>query len=77
MKYIEMMSKERSTKILNFMTHGAGVLVLGHSHISHVVNMYYILLYQYTADYLKVIMPLSSVIVNFYLFFYLTVDVEI
>ena len=29
------MTKERSTKIVNFMTPGAGVLMLGHGHISH------------------------------------------
>ena len=32
-----MMTKEGSTKIVNFMTHGAGSLVLGHRHISHKV----------------------------------------
>ena len=36
-----MMTKEGSTKIVNFMTHGAGVLVLGRGHISHVVKMHY------------------------------------
>ena len=30
-----MMTKEGSTKIADFMTPGAGVLVLGHAHISH------------------------------------------
>ena len=30
-----MMTKEGSTKIVNFITPGAGVLVLGHGHISH------------------------------------------
>ena len=29
------MTKEGSTKIVNFMTPGAGVLMLWHSHISH------------------------------------------
>ena len=33
--YIVMMTKEGSTKIVNFMTPGAGVLVLGRGHISH------------------------------------------
>ena len=47
-KYIVMMTKEGSTKIVNFMTPGAGVLMLGHGHISHKVNMQYLLLYQYT-----------------------------
>ena len=40
-KYIVMMTKEGSTKIVNFMTPGAGVLVLGHGHISHIVKMHY------------------------------------
>ena len=44
-----MMTKEGSTQIVNFMTLGAGVLMLGRGHISHIVNMYYLLLYQYTA----------------------------
>ena len=30
-----MKMKEESTKIMNFMTPGAGVLMLGHGHISH------------------------------------------
>ena len=40
-----MMTKEGSTQIINFMTPGAGVLMLGRGHISHIVNMYYLLLY--------------------------------
>ena len=31
-----MMTKEESTKIVNFMTPRAEILVLGHGHISHV-----------------------------------------
>ena len=34
-KYIVMMTKERSTQIVNFITHGAGVLMLGRGLISH------------------------------------------
>ena len=34
-----MMTKGGSTKIVNFMTPGAGVLVLGHDHISNIVKM--------------------------------------
>ena len=30
-----MMTKEGSTKIVTFMTPGAGVLMFGHGHISH------------------------------------------
>ena len=36
-----MMTKEGSTKIVNFMTPGAGVLVLGRGHISNIVKMHY------------------------------------
>ena len=44
-----MMTKEGSTQIVNFMTPGSGVLMLGRGHISQIVNMPYHLLYQYTA----------------------------
>ena len=37
--YIVMMIKEGSTKFVTFMTPGAGVLVLGHGHISHIMKM--------------------------------------
>ena len=40
-KYIVMMTKERSTKIVNFMTPWAGVLALGCGHISHIVKIHY------------------------------------
>ena len=46
-KYIVKMTNEGSTKVVNFMTHGARVLMLGHDHICHYRN--YFLLYQYTA----------------------------
>ena len=36
-----MMTKEGSTKIVTFITLGAGVLVLGRDHISHIVKMSY------------------------------------
>ena len=36
-----MMTTERSTKIVNFMTTGTGVLVLGRTHISHIVKIHY------------------------------------
>ena len=39
-KYVVMITKEGSTKIVNFMTPGAGVLVLGCGHISHIVTMH-------------------------------------
>ena len=40
-KYIVMMTKERSTKIVNFMTPWAGVIALGCGHISHIVKIHY------------------------------------
>ena len=40
-KCIVMMTKGVSTKIVNFMTPGAGVFVLGRGHISHKVKMHY------------------------------------
>ena len=36
-----MMTMEGSTKIVNFMTPGAGVFALGCSHKSHTVKMHY------------------------------------
>ena len=41
--YVVMMTKEGSTKIVNFMTPGVGVLVLGRGHISHIVKMHYLI----------------------------------
>ena len=40
-KYEVMMTKEGSTKIVNIMTPGSVVLVLGYGHISHIVKMHY------------------------------------
>ena len=37
-----MMTKKGSTKILNFMTPGAEVLVLGRGHISHLMKIHYL-----------------------------------
>ena len=37
-----MMTREGDTKIVNFMTFGEGVLVLGHGHISNIVKMHYL-----------------------------------
>ena len=36
-----MMNKEGSTKIVHFMTPGAGVLMLGCGHISQIVKMHF------------------------------------
>ena len=40
-----MMTMEGSTKIINFMTPGAEVVVLGRGHMSHIVKMRYFLSY--------------------------------
>ena len=37
-----MMTKEGSTKIVNFITHGAGVIVLGGGHKSYIVKKHYL-----------------------------------
>ena len=44
-KYIVMITNEGSIKIVSFITPGAGVLVLGCGHISHLVKMHYFLKY--------------------------------
>ena len=36
-----MISKEESTNIVNFMTSGAVILVIGRGHISHIVKLHY------------------------------------
>ena len=51
-----MMTKEGSTQIVHFMTPGAGILMLGRGHISHMVNMYYLLLYQDTAHLIAIVL---------------------
>ena len=40
-KYMVMLTEEGSTNIVNFMTPGAGFLLLGCGHISHIVKMHY------------------------------------
>ena len=51
-KCVVMMTKEGSTRIINFMTPGAGVFMLGCGHISHIVKVHYffknLLLYSHT-----------------------------
>ena len=41
LKCIVMITKEGSTQIVNFMTPGAGILVLWCGHLSHIVKMHY------------------------------------
>ena len=40
-KYVVMITKEGFTIMINFLTPQAGVLVLGHGHMSHVVKIQY------------------------------------
>ena len=42
-KFIVLMTKEGSTKIVNYMTPGAGIFVLRCGHMIHIVNMHYFL----------------------------------
>ena len=42
-KYIVMMTKEGATKIVNFMTPGAGVLEIGQGHMSYCENALFLL----------------------------------
>ena len=44
-----MMTKEGSAKIANFISIGAGGLMLGRGYMSHYMNMHYFLLDQYTS----------------------------
>ena len=39
-KYIIMMTNEGSTTIVNYMTPGSGVFVLGRGHTSHILKMH-------------------------------------
>ena len=50
-----MITKERSTKIVNFMTPGAGVLVLGCGHISHIAKVHY---------FFKIFLPYSQALIR-------------
>ena len=45
-KYKAIMTKEGSTKIVNFTTIGAGDLMLGRGYLT-IVNMHFLILYQY------------------------------
>ena len=49
------MTKEGSPKIVNFMSPGAGVLVLGCGHLSHMVKMHYFFknLHLYSQAYIR------------------------
>ena len=44
-----MMTEEGSAKNVNIINPGTRLLALGCGHISHIVKIHYLLLYQYTA----------------------------
>ena len=51
---IEMMKKKESTKVVNFMTPGVGILVLGHDHISEMQYFFFFLFtFRHGSDKLK------------------------
>ena len=72
-----MMTREGSTKIVNFRTPGTGVLMLGRGHISHyseyVVSSYLSIYSTLTA----VMMLFSYTIVDFHLFYDWAIDIQI
>ena len=79
-----MMTKEVSTQIVKFHDPWGRGSNVRHGHISHIVNMYYLLLYQYTAHWLLLclgIMMLLSytnyTMVDFHLFYDGAVDIQI
>ena len=77
------MTKEGSTKIINFMTPRAGVQMLGLAIKVIIVNMYmfYLLLYQYTAHWLLlyegILMLITYSIIDFHLFYDGAADIQI
>ena len=84
--YIVMMTKEGSTKIINFVTPGAGVLMLGPGHISHYseyvcishFNEYVVSsILSIYSTLVAIMMLLSYTIVDFHLFYDGTVDIQI
>ena len=76
------MTKERSAKIINVITIEAWGLVLGRGYILVIImNILYLLLYQYTSEWLllylgNVMLP-SYVTVDFYLFYDGAADMQI
>ena len=72
-----MMTKEGSTKIVNFMTPGAGVLLIGRGHISHIEKIHYffknLFLYSHGARVLVLgcgrVSHIAKYIISFKIFF--------
>ena len=60
------MAKEGSTKIENFMTTGAGVLVLGCGHISHIVKMHLKIVLHRSDMYLCNIVCIQCIYIKFF-----------
>ena len=79
--YIVKITKEGSARIINFLSPVEGVLMPGRGHISHIVNIHYLLLHQYTTHWLllysEVKMLHSYAIVDFYLFYNGAVDIQV
>ena len=48
-KCIGLIIKEGSTQVLNFMTPGAGILVMGCGHLGHIVKMHYVYNFFYSS----------------------------
>ena len=74
------MTKEGSTKIVNIMTPGAGVLMLGRGHISHYCE--YVVssalsIYSTLIAIVFLMMLLSYTIIDFHLFYDGAVDIQI
>ena len=75
-----MMTKDGSTQFANFMTSGAGVMMLGRGHISHcseyvlssTLRIYSTLI----TIVLRIMMLLSYTMVDFHLFYDGTVDIQ-
>ena len=77
-KYIIIMTKEGSTKIVNFMTPGTGALMLGRGHIVILHNLRSTLSICTTLIAIVLgILMVSSAIVDFYLFFDGPLDMKI
>ena len=72
-----MMTKEGSTKIVNFMTPGAAVLMLGRGHISHYSEYEVSSTLSIYSTLVAIMMLLSYTVVDFHLFYDGSVDIQI
>ena len=76
-KYIVFMTKKGSTKFVNFVTPGAGVLMLGRGHISHYSEYVVSSTLSIYSTLVAIKMLLSYTFVDFHLFYDGTVDIQI